>query len=187
LGRRIAGRQAGVHLNEQGRAQAGALASRLAGIKCEAIYSSPMERARETASAITRPLRMDFTIEEGLNEIDYGAWTGKTFDDLNLLPGWHQYNAVRDTAEIPGGEKMMDLRTRAENVVQRLRRVHQSVVILVTHADCIRAIGATHTKVSLDAFQSFEVLPASVNVIRVEDWGCKVLLWNDTGETLPTA
>src|SRR5947209_17160919 len=98
LGRRIVGRQPGVHLNEEGAVQVRTLANRLGRIKCEAIYSSPMERAKETASALSRALNMDFTIEEGLDEIDYGAWTGKTFEELDLLPGWRRYNDARDTA-----------------------------------------------------------------------------------------
>jgi probable phosphoglycerate mutase len=184
LGTLIAGRQLGFHLNQAGAAQARTLAARLSGLRCDAIYSSPIERAQETAAAIARQLNMNYQINEGLNEIDYGEWTGKIFAELDSLPDWSQYNTCRHTAQIPGGESMPALRERTQQTVEQLRKVHHGVVILVSHADCIRAIGAHYTGASLDTFQKFEVLPASANVIRAEEWGAKVLLWNDTGQNL---
>src|SRR5438067_621322 len=88
LGISIVGRKPGVHLNQEGVTQAHNLARRLSSLRCEQIYSSPMERAQETASALAQELGMNYQINEGLNEIDYGEWTGKTFDDLNSLPAW---------------------------------------------------------------------------------------------------
>jgi broad specificity phosphatase PhoE len=187
LGHWITGRRPGVHLNAGGVQQAHSLATRLSAIHCQAIYSSPMERAQETARAISQQLAMDFVVDNNLNEIDYGEWTGKTFEDLDDLPEWRQYNSNRDTAQIPGGERMTSLRERAAEAVERLRKTHQGVLILVSHADWIRAAAAHYTRTSLEAFQQFEVLPASVNVIQVEDWGAKVLRWNDTGDTLTFA
>jgi probable phosphoglycerate mutase len=186
LGICIAGRQPGVHLNQEGVAQARAMAARLSGIFCDAIYSSPMERAQETARVIAEALNMDYQTNEGLNEIDYGEWTGKTFRELDALPEWRRYNSCRETAQIPAGEGMIGLRRRLHQTLEQLRSVHGGLVVLVSHADCIRAIGAQYSGASLDTFQKFEVLPASVNVILVENWGSKLLRWNDTGQVIAT-
>jgi probable phosphoglycerate mutase len=173
-------------LDREGVAQARAMAARLSGIFCDAIYSSPMERAQETARVIAEALNMDYQTNEGLNEIDYGEWTGKTFRALDALPEWRRYNSCRETAQIPAGEGMIGLRRRLHQTLEQLRSVHRGLVVLVSHADCIRAIGAQYSGASLDTFQKFEVLPASVSVILVEDWGSKLLRWNDTGQGIAT-
>jgi probable phosphoglycerate mutase len=186
LGHRIVGREPGVHLNEQGRAEAEKLAARLAQIPCAAIYSSPMERAQDTARSIARVLGLEVSTEAGLNEIDYGEWTGKTFDELDGLPEWRRYNTRRQAAQISGGESMAQLVPRAGQTVERLRKSHVSgVVILVSHADWIRAAAAHYASASLDSLQKFEVCPASISILRVSDSEGRVIRWNDTGPALP--
>src|SRR5437762_6269272 len=95
LGHRLVGRQRRVLFRSQGQAEAEKLAARLAEVPLAAIYSSPMERAQETAAMIARTPRLEISTEPGLNEIDYGDWTGKTFDELDTLPEWRRYNTDR--------------------------------------------------------------------------------------------
>jgi probable phosphoglycerate mutase len=183
LGQRIVGRTRGVHLNQQGQAEAERLAARMARTHPAAIYSSPMERAQETALAIARVLNVDISTEPSLNEIDYGEWTGKSFEDLDSLPEWRRYNTCRHTAQIPGGESMTQLLQRAGQTLERLRKSHgDGVLILVSHADWIRAVAAHCVGASLDVLQKFEVYPASVSVLNVNDWEGRIVGWNDVGQ-----
>jgi broad specificity phosphatase PhoE len=188
LGHRIVGRERGVHLNRRGQTEAEYLASRLRGIPFSAIYSSPMERAQDTANAIARVLDLSVSTEAGLNEIDYGNWTGRTFDEVDKSAEWQCYNACRHTAQIPGGESMPQLLQRAWQTVEHLRKVHGSgVIVLVSHADWIRAAAAHYTGASLDVLQKFDVYPASISILRVNDGEGRVVRWNDTGHDLHSA
>lgn len=184
LGRKIVGRAPGVHLNSEGRSQARCLAGRLAGARITAIYSSPLERAQETAMPIAERVRSPVQTEEDLNEIDYGAWTAKTFEELNQLPEWHHYNANRSEASIPGGETVVQLRTRACAAIARLRQKHPGeIVALVTHADWIRTAAAALLGVCLDSFiRRFDISPASVGILRSTKTGFILTRWNDNGE-----
>jgi probable phosphoglycerate mutase len=182
LGYRIVGRERGVHLNQKGEAEAQRLAARLASLRPAAIYSSPMERAQETAAVISRILGLPVLTEPGLNEIDYGDWTGKTFDELDTFQEWRRYNMRRHTAHIPGGESMPQLLQRAWQTVERLHKSHPSgLVILVSHADWIRAAAAHYAGATLDVLQRFEVYPASVSVLAVDDGEGRLVRWNNTG------
>lgn len=186
LGHRIVGREPAIHLNQQGRAEAQKLAARLAQLPVSAIYSSPMERAQETAKAIAGALGREVLIDEGLNEVDYGEWTGKTFDELHRMSEWRRYNRRRNTAEIPGGESMPQLAERAWQTMEQLRKSHDAgVVILVSHADWIRAAAAHYAEASLDVLQRFDVDPASISILRVDGQKGRVVRWNDTGPSLP--
>jgi probable phosphoglycerate mutase len=181
LGERIAGRESGLHLNSEGTLQAVQLAERLARRRITKIYSSPLERARETADPIARAIGIGFHTDDDLSEIDYGNWTGKTFEELERLPGWREYNSKRKAAQIPGGESIGALLQRSIGVIERLRTMHYGEVIaIVSHADWIRTVVAHYTGICLDSFRTFEISPASVSIMRVEDWGVMVDCWNDT-------
>lgn len=184
LGHGIVGRLPGVHLNAAGRAQARCLASRLAGTGVAAIYSSPLERAWQTALPIAEQTRLPLQTGEDLNEIDYGSWTGKTFEELNQLPEWHGYNLKRAEAVIPGGEAVAQLRARACGAISRLREEHPGeIVAVVTHADWIRTAVAALLDLCLDSFiRSSEITPASLTILGCSPKGAVLTRWNDNGE-----
>ena len=183
LGVRIVGRTSGVHLNEQGRSQADCLARRLAVLPLCAVYSSPRERAQETAGAIAAATGLRVVTRDELDEVNFGEWTGKTLDDLDSLEAWQRFNASRNDAGIPGGESMPQLKQRAGRVVDELRRAHPSdSIALVSHADWLRAAAAAHLGLPLDALRSFEVSPASVTVLQFDNGNARIARWNDTGD-----
>src|SRR5829696_2244555 len=99
----LAGRMPHVHLNEKGVDQAARLADHLSDISLAAVYTSPLERARETAGALARP-GTAVTIHADLNEVDFGEWTGMAFDELNRRGEWAAFNRRRSAMAIPGGE-----------------------------------------------------------------------------------
>src|SRR5690606_29240778 len=100
----LIGRTPGVSLTREGREHAAAVAERLVRLPIAAIYSSPVDRARETAAVLAERLGLETAIEDGLNEVDFGAWTGKAFADLEQMPEWRAWNATRSMCRAPGGE-----------------------------------------------------------------------------------
>jgi broad specificity phosphatase PhoE len=94
VGNSLAGRRDGVHLSEQGRREAAELARWLAGERIDRIYSSPLERARETAAELAdgRTLRVEPTAQ--WTEFDFGEWTGRSFAELDGDPRWRRQGAA---------------------------------------------------------------------------------------------
>ena len=109
---RMAGLKAGVHLNEQGQREAAALAQRLASIAFTAIYSSPLERARETAQAIAQPQKLDVQIHPGLIEVDVGDWTDRQIAELQATDAWKQMQARPLDFCFPNGESNATMHAR---------------------------------------------------------------------------
>lgn len=173
----LAGRLPGIHLSPDGRLEAEKLAARLEAAPIAAIYSSPQPRAVETAEALARRLRLQTEITDGFNELDYGRWTGRCYDELRGDPVWTAFNTVRSLARIPGGESILEVETRAMAEIQRLRRLHPSrLVAIVTHADVIRVVLAHCMGLAIDLALRIEIEPASVSIIRLDDSGPRILL-----------
>ena len=166
-GRFLAGRAPGIHLNDEGRRQAAALGGALRR-SVAAVYCSPIERARETADAIAPP-GMRPEVVEDLTEIDFGDWTGRSFDDLNRRPDWVEFNQRRSAARIPNGEWMLDVQARACRALERIGRAHPSqTVAIVSHGDVLRSIVAKVIDLPLDRLDAFRIDPASVSAVERE-------------------
>lgn len=180
--RRIAGRAAGEYLNDQGRAQADGLAERLAHVRLRALYSSPLERALETAEPLARRLKLDVQVEEAFNELNYGEWTGRPFDELVGAAQWRAYNSFRSGTRIPGGELMLEAQARMVAGLGRLRARHAAEsVAVVSHADPIRAAIAHYAGINLDLSLRVEISPAAVSIIELGDDGVRIVLVNHAG------
>jgi probable phosphomutase (TIGR03848 family) len=183
LGRAMAGRMPGVHLNAAGQRQAERLAERLGEAPLRAIYSSPLERARETAAPLAARLGLPVQLSEALGEIDFGEWTGRTFDELRDIPRWHQFNAYRSGTRIPNGELMLEAQARIVGEMERLREQYpHDHLALVGHADVLKAAVAYYLGVPLDLFPRIEISPGSVSVAALSDYGPQIVRLNDTGD-----
>jgi broad specificity phosphatase PhoE len=185
IGNAIAGRASGVHLNPAGQDQADKLAVRLEKLPIRAVYSSPLERALETAGPFARRKGLSVQVAPGLNEIDFGDWTGRTLAELDQLPGWRAFNTFRSGTRIPGGETVTEVLTRAMREIERLRFAHPSptdIVALVSHGDVLRGVISHALGSPPDLFQRIEVSAASVSVLLVDTYGSRVLLLNSTGD-----
>jgi probable phosphoglycerate mutase len=168
VGRLIAGRARGVHLNEEGRAQAARLAERLRGVTLDGVVSSPLERAVETAEPIARQAGLAVEAIEQLNEIDFGAWTGCTLTALDQLDDWRRFNVLRSVSRPLGGESMLDVQARAVRAVETLRKQHpDGICAVVSHGDVIRSLVAHFAGIPLDLFQRLEISPASVSTVAL--------------------
>lgn len=168
LGRVLTGRMPGVLLNERGRQQALGLARHFSGRAVAAVACSPLERAQETAAPIAAALGLEVTTDAGLDEIDFGDWTGMAFEALQGLAEWQAWNQFRGTAPTPGGETMLEALARALRSLARWRRaLPDGEVVLVSHQDVLKAVLAHGLGMPLDLMQRIELRPGSCSVLRV--------------------
>lgn len=179
---RLAGWTPGVHLNEEGRRQAEALGERLATAKLRAIYSSPLERAVETAEAIAQHnADLKVTIEKEIGEVDYGEWTGMPLRKLRRWRLWKVVQQYPSGAEFPAGESLRAMQFRTVGAIERIAEQNPgATVAVVTHADVIRVVFAHYAGIHLDLFQRLMIAPASITAISLHQMGPYILRMNDT-------
>jgi probable phosphomutase (TIGR03848 family) len=183
VGKSLMGWMPGWHLNDRGRHQVETLAGRLARLPIRAIYTSPLERAIETAEAIARAHGLAPQPVEGLGEVHVGEWEGLSMAELEPRPDWRQFNSFRSGARPPGGEMMIEVQTRMIRQFQRMQEQHrEETVAVVSHGDPLRSVVASSLGLPLDLMLRFEIAPASVSVLEVAQWGPRVLGLNETGD-----
>lgn len=187
-GKVLPGRAKGLHLADQGRAQAQGAADRLAAYaKVAAIYASPLERTKETAVPIGKALGLRVFVDRGLLECDFGAWTGRELKELYKLPEWQQVQRNPSQFRFPEGESFLEMQARTSDAVRRIVAAHPGeVVVCVSHADPIKVMVADAMGSHLDHFQRFGVSPCSITVIAYSVAGPSVLCVNSTAR-LPGA
>lgn len=179
-GKICAGRMPGVVLSERGRAEADTAARRLAGLEIAAIYASPLERTRETAEIVGRRLSLPVTILDDLAELDFGEWTGKTFDEVRKDPRWPVWATHRSLSCIPGGETMREVQRRVVEAIMEMREQHPSeAVVVVSHGDVIRAALVFALGMPLDFYGRIEVATASLSTMRIDANGVRVIAVNE--------
>ncbi|MCU1381056.1 MAG: hypothetical protein JWN29_4039 [Acidimicrobiales bacterium] len=185
-GSTLPGRAKGLHLADDGRAQAEAVAIRLAELpKVDAIYASPLERTRETAAPIAKARGLKVQIDRGLLECDFGGWTGSQLKDLMKLPEWRTVQRYPSGFRFPDGESFTEMQTRMTGAVACLVERHRGgVVVVVSHADPIKAAVADALGTHLDMFQRIVVSPCSVSAVAYGSGGPAVLTVNHTTGTL---
>ena len=180
----LAGRTPGVELDERGRAQAGALAERLTGVRLDAVVSSPLERTRQTAEHLLAG-RPDTLLEfdERFTECDYGTWSGRTLKSLAQEPLWRTVQAHPAAAAFPDGESLAALSARAVAGVRgwNAKLGEQATYAVVSHGDVIKAIAADALGMHLDLFQRIQIDPCSLTVVRYHGTRPAVLRLNDLG------
>ena len=182
-GKVLPGRAPGLHLADSGRAQAEAVALRIAELKqVDAIYASPLERARETAAPIARARGLKVTIDKSLLECEFGDWTGAELKKLAKLPEWSTVQRFPSGFRFPNGESFCDMQHRIVSGVDRLRAAHPGgTIVCVSHADPIKALVAHAMGTHLDLFQRIVISTCSVSAIAYSPSGPAVLTVNSTG------
>jgi len=178
----LSGRQPGIALSEEGRGQAAALADRLAPLPVAAVYASPIERTTETAQAVAQRHQLEVRVLEGVLEADYGEWTGQKLADLAKTDLWKVVQRAPSRASFPGGESLAAMQARMVQALEGVVADHPgALVVVVSHADPIKAAIAHYTGVHLDLFQRIVVNPASVTAFAFSGAGVALLKCNDTG------
>ena len=181
LGHILSGRTPELGLSEHGRGQASQLARLLAGMPLDRLQTSPVQRAGETAAAIAH-LKPSLAIETvaALDELDFGAWTGRAFADLANDPRWRAWNAARASATCPDGESMLAAQSRAWRHVERTATAcPDKTIAMVSHCDIIRALVAKVLDLTLDHIHRFEIGPASLTRVAIGSWGATLLSLNE--------
>lgn len=165
--RLLAARMPGVHLNAEGQAQAAALAERLSTARLAAIYSSPLERAQETAAPLAQRLGLAVQILEDVIETDCGAWAGQSLNDISKTELWQQVQRQPSRFRFPDGERMAEIQARMVAALETLVAAHPGqTVAVVSHSDPIKLAIAYYTGMPLDLFQRLEVAPASISELE---------------------
>lgn len=185
-GQVLPGRAAGLHLAEAGVQQAHRVAERIAELpRIDAIYASPLERARETAAPIGKALKQKVHINKGLLECDFGDWTGEKLSALMKKPEWSTVQKAPSTFRFPNGESFTEMQTRMVTALDGIRAAHPGgVVVCVSHADPIKAAVAHAMGTHLDLFQRIVIGTCSVSAIAYSSHGPIVLTVNSTGGSL---
>jgi broad specificity phosphatase PhoE len=183
LGQTLWGRTPGICLNEKGKLQAQRLADRFKNVTLNAIYSSPMERALQTASEIAQTMNIEVRQTDAANEISFGEWTGKTFEWLSGDERWRNFNSHRSMTMIPGGESFPEVQKRIVKEIEVLALRHgKARIAIVSHADVIRAAIAYFAATPIDMLDRFEIAPCSVSAVAVDDDNVTLLTINNLAE-----
>lgn len=167
-------------LSSDGMEQAEIVADLLGTLPVAAVYSSPRERACETAAAIAEPHELPVNIIDQLDEIDFGQWMGARFADLEGDEDWQRWNEERGSARCPGGESMAEAVDRAAAALEEIAKAHDGeTVAAVTHCDIIRGVLARYLGMPLDNVLRFDVDPASLSTLELGRWGARVRSINE--------
>ncbi len=176
LSERLSGRLPDVHLNELGRGKAEAVASMLQALSLDAVYSSPLERAMETAEPTARAAGKQILPDERLQEVDFGDLTGKPFSELRDTPIWRDVHVRPADVRYPGGESLPEVQERAVQMIHEIAADRESgIVALFTHADTIRLALAHFLQMPLAAYHALVTAPASVSVVSLNRKAVRVI------------
>jgi probable phosphomutase (TIGR03848 family) len=182
IGKRVAGWTPGISLNEEGRKQAVRLAEWLAPVPLEAIYSSPLERAVETAEPIAKSHRLEVQIRERLGETHYGELTGQAMEDVMKTDMWEKFRTYPSMTRFPGAETIYEVQVRVVAELEGILRTHpEGNIAVTTHADVVRVAVAHYIGLSLDLIGRIWVSPASVTILRFGEWGPRLTNLSHTG------
>ena len=176
----LVGRSPGIALSERGRVEIATVAERLAAADIRAIYASPLERTVESATIVAARLGLSVALREELIELDFGEWTGWTFEQIRADPRWEPWRTQRSLATIPGGESMRQVQRRAVEAMLAIGEAHaDDNVVLVSHGDVIRAMLVFALGMPLDFFNRIEVAQGSLSTIRIDAGGVRVIGINE--------
>lgn len=181
-GKRLTGWSRGVHLNERGREEARRLVERLEGIPLDAIYSSPLERCRETVAPLAKRRGIAVVARRGLLEVNYGEWTGRTISQLRRTRLWRVVQRSPSTVRFPQGESLLEVQARAVAELDAIADAHaKATVAVVSHADVIKLLIAHLVGMHADHLQRLVIDPASVTIVAMNDGLARMVKMNDTG------
>jgi probable phosphomutase (TIGR03848 family) len=176
----IAGRLPDVHINQIGQQQAQSLANELASVPIKAIYSSPLERALETAEPLAKALKLEVISLPGLLETDCGEWQGQSIKKLRRLKIWQSVQQRPSQFHFPGGEWIGACQHRMVQVIESLRSTHspQDLLACFSHADPIKQAIAYYLGLPLDNFQRLSIDTASITALQVTESGSRLIMLN---------
>lgn len=183
VGRRLPGWRRDVHLNARGQAQAEALVEALRQVRLEAIYSSPLPRAIETARPLAQERKQPIRRRVGWAEMRVGTWEGQPLRRLRRRKLWPVIQFTPSLARFPGGESFIEAHARVASELEALRQAHpspRSAIACFSHGDIIKLAVAHVLGLPLDLFQRIAVQPASITIVHLGEGHAFVQRLNDT-------
>ncbi len=179
---KLAGWTRGVGLNEAGHKQAQALVGRLKPLPIKHIYSSPLERARETAAPLAEALGIKVEVREALGEVRYGEWTGKSLRRLARQKLWRVVQGLPSAMQFPAGETLRGVQLRLVDELERIAAAHpKDLTAIFAHSDPIKMAVAFYLGMPLDLFQRIQIQTCSVTMLRLGQGAPSLVKLNDTG------
>lgn len=175
---KLAGWLPGVHLNAAGREQAVRTAEMLRRVKLQAVYSSPLERATETAEEIASVQGLDVRVLSGLGELRIGRWEGLSLRAARRRKLWPIIQRAPSLARFPDGESFLEAQSRIVETLEGLRSAHSGAIACVSHADPIKLAIGYYIGLPLDLFQRLHVGPASISELSIEDGFARLIQLN---------
>ena len=178
---KLPGQSAGIHLNERGRKQAEALGEALKDVPLKAIYSSPLERAMETAAPIANARQIEIRAEPDLMDTDVGSWQGKSLKVLRHTKVWSIVQNAPSRFRFPDGESFVESQARYVRVLERIVKKHpkpKDIIVVVFHADPIKLVVSHFLGLPLDHFQRLSCDTGSLMALYISESGANLLKLN---------
>lgn len=177
---KMAGRLPGVHLNQRGRQQAADLAEALEDVPLNALYSSPLERAVETAEPLAAGRKLEIQLRPDLMDNDIGKWQGRSLKALSRMKKWKIVQQAPSRFTFPEGESFLQTQTRIASCLDEIAARHKpkDIVAVVFHADPIKLAVAHYLGMPLDHFQRLACDTGSVTVLYVAEMGAHLVKLN---------
>ena len=183
---KLAGWLPGIHLNAVGREQATEAAEALRSAKLQAVYSSPLERSKETADVIATVQDLDVVILQGLGELKIGRWEGLSLRAARRRKLWPTIQRAPSLARFPDGESFLEAQSRIVAALEGLRAKHSGAIACVSHADPIKLAIAHYIGLPIDSFQRLDVRPASISQLSVEQRSVRLVQLNAILQSSPS-
>ena len=175
---KLAGWLPGVHLNDVGREQAVRVADALKSSKFQAVYSSPLERAAETAEPIAAAQGLEVVSLAGLGEINIGRWQGLSLRAARRRKLWPTIQLTPSLARFPEGESFLEAQSRIVDTLETARAKHSGAIACVSHADPIKLAIAHYVGMPIDSFQRLEIGPSSISELIIKDGSARLIRLN---------
>lgn len=178
---KLPGQSAGIHLNERGQKQAQALGEALKDVPIKAIYSSPLERAIETATPIAQARKLEIIQEPDLRDTDVGSWQGKSLKALRLTKVWSIVQHAPSRFRFPDGESFVESQARYVSALERIIKKHnkpKDIIAIVFHADPIKLVVSHFLGLPLDHFQRLSCDTGSLTALYVSESGANLIKLN---------
>jgi broad specificity phosphatase PhoE len=181
--RRIQGCRSDTRLSQKGLGQADRVAAALQRERMDAIYSSPLKRASETAQIIAEACKLPFQVVNDLREIDAGDLDGLFERELTgtYETAWRELRQGNASTPLPGGESLQDLQKRTSWAIDRMLERHiDGTVLVVAHLLANLVIVCEALGIDLGQIGRLRQAPASITVLEMTTQGNSLLLFNDT-------
>ncbi|TRZ84638.1 MAG: MSMEG_4193 family putative phosphomutase [Streptomycetaceae bacterium] len=181
----LSGRIADIHLSTQGKKQAKKLATRLGDFEVKSVRISPMIRCAETIEPWATGNGSKVVIDQGVNEMDYGTWSGRTLKTLSKETLWKTIQENPSKVTFPQGESMRAMQVRAmKSVTESAAKRGKGHVVIVSHGDVIKAIIASCLGMALDDFQRIVIDPASISIVDLSNARPRLLVMNNSSNSI---